>query len=115
MELLRHARVCSANAQLIVVSMDADEQSLGYYRAEHKKALQQVRTIDEDGWRFFGARGSEELREITAEYRALQVRIIELLDQLISSSEQGPSESERGPSDYLAPARDADSDHDVPP
>jgi hypothetical protein len=87
--------------------MDADQEDLGY-QAEHQKALQKVRTIDEDGWRFFGARGSEELREITAEYRALQVRIIELLDKLIASSEQGTLR-------HFPPARDAESDHDMPP
>jgi hypothetical protein len=86
--------------------MDAGDQRLSYYRAEREKAVYQVHSIDEDGWRFFAARGSEELREVTTEYRALQNRIIELLEQLIASSEQGALEQAK-------PLWEAD--HDVPP
>ena len=55
-------------------SMDPDEKRIEYYLDELERALEIVRSIDEDGWRFYSTQGSEEMREITAQHRAEQVR-----------------------------------------
>ena len=74
--------------------MDPDEKRIEYYLDELERALEIVRSIDEDGWHFYSTQGSEEMREITAQHRAEQVRTIDVIDKLIAYLEREmPKES----------------------
>ena len=91
--------------------MDPDEKGIEYYLDELERALEIVRNIDEDAWRFYSTQGSEEMREITAQHRAEQVRMIDIIDKLIAYLERDM------PKERLAsiePRSDLD-DHDAPP
>lgn len=91
--------------------MDPDEKRIEYYLDELERALEIVRSIDEDGWRFYSTQGSEEMREITAQHRAEQVRTIDVIDKLIAYLERDmPKESPAS----IEPRSDLD-DHDAPP
>ena len=91
--------------------MDPDEKRIEYYLDELERALEIVRSIDEDGWRFYSTQGSKEMREITAQHRAEQVRTIDVIDKLIAYLERDMTKESPA---SIEPRSDLD-DHDPPP
>jgi hypothetical protein len=63
-------------------------ERIAHYREERDRALASIKQIEEDGWRFFMARGNETMQDVTEERAADQRRVAEMMENLITVYER---------------------------
>lgn len=64
------------------------DDRIAHYRAERDKALETVALIETGDWRFYEARGSEMMREVTDERLQKQKEVATQMDGLIAAYEK---------------------------